>query len=416
VGDQIKRGDILAEVETDKANLEIESFLAGTLLEIRVPQDSTAKVGQVIAVIGEPGAKTAPQPSAVAVSSPEVSVVASTMVTNTDVKQTSTSSNPSPTPPANPNPEQAEGRIKASPLAKKLAEDRGLDLSGVLGSGPNGRVTKKDVEELSSKSSSSSSSFVKQDPTPALHSMSQTSVQPTRVDSPTTGGTLTSLSKMRATIGRRMQEAVVQAPHFYTTASVNMGAALALRQACKDAEDLKNISINHLIIKAAGYALSKEPRVNCSVKSDSGEDKLFTPDGINVGIITALPDGLLIPVIREVDKLSLKDLAFEAKAAVDRARAGRPTATDLSGGTFSISNMGMFDVENFTAIINPGQGAILAVSSVIETPIASNGQVVIAPMMKVTLSVDHRIIDGLMAGAFLKAFRAGLEQPALLLL
>ena len=209
-----------------------------------------------------------------------------------------------------------------------------------------------------------------------------------------------------------MQEAVVEAPHFYTTTSINMSEAVKLRKAFKEQEDLKSISINHIIIKAAAYALTREPRVNCAMK----EDKLYTPESINIGIVTALDDGLMIPVIKDTHALHLKDLAFEARAAIERARAGRPNSSDLSGGTFSISNMGMFDVENFTAIINPGQGAILAVSSTIDTPVVQDGAVVIAPMMKVTLSVDHRIIDGVMAGNFLKAFKAGLETPALLLM
>jgi pyruvate dehydrogenase E2 component (dihydrolipoamide acetyltransferase) len=412
VGDVIKRGDILAEVETDKANLEIESFLNGTLLEICVPQDDTAKVGQVIAIIGEPGSKAAsPQaaPPSSSIAAPAISVSpVATLAPQPSVIA------------ANPNTEaistENEHRIKASPLAKKLAEERGVNLSGIAGSGPNGRVTKKDVEELAAKSPFS---YQPAAATPvAAQPVQQITPKlgtPAPMSTPSSGGTLTSLSKMRATIARRMQEAVVQAPHFYTTASINMSAALAFRQQCKEDAALKDISINHLVMKAVGYGLSKEPRVNCSVKHDGGEDKLFTPESINIGIITALPDGLLIPVIRDVDKLSLRDLAFEAKAAIDRARAGRPTALDLSGGTFSISNMGMFDVENFTAIINPGQGAILAVSSVVETPIVEKGQIIIAPMMKVTLSVDHRIIDGLMAGAFLKALKAGLEHPALLL-
>jgi pyruvate dehydrogenase E2 component (dihydrolipoamide acetyltransferase) len=216
---------------------------------------------------------------------------------------------------------------------------------------------------------------------------------------------------MRETIARRMQESVVQAPHFYTTTSISMTQAVRLRETLKERPDFKGVSVNHLVVKAAGYALAREPRVNCAVR----DNEVYTPNQINIGIITAIEDGLLIPVVRDVDTLSLKDLVFEARAAVERAKAGRPSSTDLTGGTFSISNMGMFDVDNFTAIINPGQGAILAVGSVREEPVVQAGQIVIDKRMKVTLSVDHRIIDGVMAGTFLKHFKEGLEIPALLM-
>ena len=186
---------------------------------------------------------------------------------------------------------------------------------------------------------------------------------------------------------------------------------MRLRSRLKEEERFKGISFNHLVMKAAAYALSKEPRVNCAMR----DEKLYTPNGINIGVIVGLEDGLLIPVVRGADQLSLQDLVFEARAAVERARAGRPNSSDLSGGTFSISNMGMFDVENFTAIINPGQGAILAVSSIQQQAVVKNDTVVAAPMMKVTLSVDHRIIDGVMAGTFLKHFKEALESPALML-
>jgi pyruvate dehydrogenase E2 component (dihydrolipoamide acetyltransferase) len=209
-----------------------------------------------------------------------------------------------------------------------------------------------------------------------------------------------------------MQQAVVEAPHFYTNISIDMTEALKLRAVFKADADLKEVSVNHLILKAAGYALKKVPGVNASVK---GEDH-FQPDQINIGIVTAVDGGLMIPVVRSVDSLHLKDLAFEARAAIDRARAGRPSGTDLSGGTFSISNMGMFGVESFTAIINPGQGAILAVGGTIEQPVVKNGVVQSAPIMKVTLSVDHRIIDGTMSGNWLTHFKQALEQPAVLLL
>jgi pyruvate dehydrogenase E2 component (dihydrolipoamide acetyltransferase) len=220
------------------------------------------------------------------------------------------------------------------------------------------------------------------------------------------------MSKIRETIARRMQQSVNEAPHFFVTTTVDMEEAMRLRALLKENPEYKGISVNHLIIKAAAYGIQHEPRVNYTVRE---ETSVFEPSQINIGIITALEEGLLIPVVREANKLLLKDVVFEARAAVDRARAGRPSSSDLVGGTFSISNMGMFDVENFTAIINPGQGSILAVSSVKEQPVVKNGNIVPGKLMKVTISVDHRIIDGVMAGNFLRYFKEALETPALLM-
>jgi pyruvate dehydrogenase E2 component (dihydrolipoamide acetyltransferase) len=208
-----------------------------------------------------------------------------------------------------------------------------------------------------------------------------------------------------------MQESVTTAPHFYVTTSINMAEAIRLRENLKERAEYKGISMNHLVIKAAGYGLAREPRVNAAMR----DGQIYQPASINIGIITAIEDGLIIPVLKDVNQMSLKDVVFEARAAIDRARAGRPSSSDLSGGTFSISNMGMFDVENFTAIINPGQGGILAVSAIKEEPVVYKGAIVVGSVMKVTVSVDHRIIDGVMASTFLKHFKEALELPALLM-
>jgi pyruvate dehydrogenase E2 component (dihydrolipoamide acetyltransferase) len=295
-------------------------------------------------------------------------------------------------------------RIKASPLARKVAQQRNIDLATIQGSGPNGRIVRDDVERAGS-----AAPVTHVEPTrPQLHAVAAPAIPRATSEA---GGQRRPFSKMRETIARRMQESVVQAPHFYTTTSISMIQALRLRGVLKERAEFKGISVNHLVVKAAGYALAKEPRVNYAVK----DNEVYIPNQINIGIITAIEDGLLIPVVREVDTLALKDLVFEARAAVERAKAGRPSSTDLTGGTFSISNMGMFDVDSFTAIINPGQGAILAVGSVREEPVVQNGQIVIDQRMKVTLSVDHRIIDGVMAGTFLRHFKEALEIPALLM-
>ena len=301
--------------------------------------------------------------------------------------------------------------MKASPLAKRVAEQLHVNLSSVQGSGPNGRIIRRDVEAAAGESAAPE---LQQAPAPQYQAAPTPTPAPIAAPVELTqqgAGTYTALSKMRETIARRMQESVNTSPHFYCTASINMGEALRLREVLKELPEYKGISVNHLVIKAAAYALKREPKVNAAMKNG----QLYQPAQINVGIITAIPDGLLIPVLKEVDAMTLKDVVFEARAAIERARAGRPSSTDLSGGTFSISNMGMFDVENFTAIINPGQGGILAVSAVQKQPIVQNGQIVVGSIMKVTVSVDHRIIDGVMSATFLKHFKDALETPALLM-
>ena len=416
-GDQISRGDILAEVETDKANLEIESFFNGTLLKILIPASSTAKVGEVIAVIGAAGESVAAgSASAVPSAVPSTATATATATaTSTSTVAATVAATPAPTaaPRAAPIAPQlattassvisSEERIKASPLAKRVAEQLQVNLSSVQGSGPHGRIVRRDVEAAAGGGSAAPAYQPETTPAPlpALSAVGQGQA----------AGSYTVLSKMRETIARRMQESVTTAPHFYVTTSVDMGEALRLREALKERAEYKGISMNHLVIKAVAYGLKHEPRVNAAMKND----QLYQPGQINIGIITAIPDGLLIPVLKEVDVLSLKDVVFEARAAIDRARAGRPSSTDLSGGTFSISNMGMFDVESFTAIINPGQGGILAVSAVKEQPVVKKGQIVIGSVMKATVSVDHRIIDGVMASTFLKHFKDALEMPALLM-
>lgn len=402
-GDVIKRGDILAEVETEKANLEIESFHEGTLLKILTPALETAKVGQAIAIIGQPGEEVSASPP----SAPKPQVVAAPAPQRASPAAASVQRSAPPQAASSLSVVSNSDRIKASPLARKMAQTRNIDLSGVTGSGPNGRIVRKDIEQAGS-SASCPQSLQTAPSSPAAVATPQAA----RASAAPGGGKLIPFSKMRETIARRMQESVNQAPHFYVTTSINMGEVMKLREILKLRPEFKGLSINHFIIKAAAYALSHEPRVNRAVR----DNQIYEPEQINVGIITAIEDGLLIPVIKDTNNLALKDLVFEARAAVERARAGRPSSTDLVGGTFSISNMGMFDVENFTAIINPGQGAVLAVSSIQEEPIVVQGQVVPGRRMKATLSVDHRIIDGVMAGTFQKYFKEALETPALLML
>jgi pyruvate dehydrogenase E2 component (dihydrolipoamide acetyltransferase) len=400
-GDTIVRGDVLAEVETDKANLEIESFHAGILLKIFTPAESEAGVGDVIALVGAAGeaiasnnTTTSKKIEPTTVATPEITTNVAEVVA----------------PVVSSTPELAASnkdshRVMASPLAKKIAESKGLNLETVRGTGPNGRIVKRDLENQNLAAQTITPTEVVKAAPPSQSTTSNKVVS-------SEDGTLTPLSKMRATIARRMVESVNQSPHFYVSTSIVMDEAIKLRQQLKEESGFEKLSLNHLVIKASAFALSKEPRVNQAYK----QDMLYTPTGIHIGIVVGLEDGLMIPVVRDADKLTLKDLVFEANAGIARARAGRPTSQDLLGGTFSISNMGMFDVENFTAIINPGQGAILAVSSTKREPVVEGERIVIKSVMRVTLSVDHRIIDGVMAGNFLNNFKRSLESPALLLL
>ncbi len=387
-GEPVARGQILAEVETDKANLEIECFVPGILLKILLPVGAKAKVGEPIAVIGSAEELTS---GTFRLSSPgertkEPLIQTQPSSKPIEIQQTSATS--------------SQERIKASPLARKLAEDMQVDLSAIKGSGPGGRIVREDV--IAAAALPERKSTQEQIPPSApIPSAAKT----------TTDGKLTPLSKMRQTIAKRMVESVTTAPHFFVTISINMEQSLKLHSVLKEKPEYKGISLNHLIIKAAAYALKQEPRLNCSIR----DGQIFEPNHINIGIITSTEEGLLIPVVKEADKLSLKEVALEARSAVERARTGHPSPTDLVGGTFSISNMGMFDIEAFTAIISPGQGAALAIGAVKEEPVVQDGKIIPCPVMKATLSVDHRASDGVAAASFLKHFKEALEIPGLAL-
>lgn len=433
VGDAVSRGAVLAEVETDKANLEIECFDQGVVLAIAVEVGKVAVVGQTIAVIGEPGESftiEAPRNGA-APKSGGASAAAVAQAPKESPAQTPREVAPAAANVAPASAQVAEGddnsRLKISPLARKLAQEAAIDPSLVRGTGPDGRIVKRDIEEFKQSGAAAQGTPSNQ---PAHAEMQVPSgAQPACAAPHTPAASIsrpqivresstTQMSKMRDTIARRMKESVLSYPHFYCTIEVLMDNVISLREEIKADPALKAhlgaASINHFVIKSTARALSHYPVVNCSVRQ---ENMIHNPGAINIGIVTSLgDDGLLIPVIKDADLLSLKEIAAEARSAVERARTGKPTSADLSGGTFSISNLGMFDVENFTAIINPSQGAILAVSAVQKKPVCTPcGQIVAGNVMKVTLSSDHRLIDGVTAAEFLACFKAGLEKPLLLL-
>jgi pyruvate dehydrogenase E2 component (dihydrolipoamide acetyltransferase) len=366
-GDPVEKGQAIAEIETEKATVEIEAAASGILARIIVQAGETVPVGTVIGVIAKQGEEIAAK-----------------------------SAPPTPPPPA-PILEAGEGaapseaRVKASPVARRMAEEAGLDLSRIKGAGPSGRVLERDVQAAIAARSA-----------PAPHGVP--------VGHPS--GETVPLSRMRQTIARRMTESKKMAPHFYVTVEINMDEAMKMRdQLNSSAPETERISVNDLIVAAAARTLARFPALNASYR----EGNLEMHSQVNIGIAVALEDGLIPPVLRDADKKTLKRIAAESRALTERARANKLRSDDLGGGTFTVSNLGMFDVDEFIAIINPPEAAILAVGAVTRRPVAAAGEVRIASLMKTTLSVDHRVADGAQAGRFMQEFKKLLENPVNLL-
>ncbi len=424
VGDKIEVGDIIAEVETDKADMEMEALDAGVLVEIRVREGDSAPVNAVIAMLSEDGAVSVspPEQQKVEVSKPVVSAPPSLEVKETkrptaerSETEQLTLENISRQPTAAPErkvrelresrtrretlePVPAETRVLASPLVKHMAQEQGIDLSQVRGSGPGGRIVKQDLDAYASQAHPVAP------PAPPQPQLPESAAPPAAARS----GRKEAFSRMRATIAKRMAESMREIPHFYVTSEIDMSEAVRLRAALKASDRVTvDVTYTHFLVKAVALALQRHPRVNASFAEDGREFKAE----INVGLAVALADGLIVPVLHDCDNLSLLDIAVQANALVERARSGKPTSEDLSGGTFTISNLGMLPVEHFTAIINPPQGAILAVGAIKERPVARDGEVRVAHTMMVTLSCDHRILDGMTGGQFLAELKKLLENP-----
>jgi len=368
-GDPVVKGQAIAEIETDKATVEIEAAAAGILARIIVHAGETVPVGTLIGVIAEAGEEVA------AVSAPA----------------------PPALPPPAPVPEAGEGaappeaRVKVSPVARKMAEEAGLDLSRIKGTGPGGRVVERDVQAAIAAGSAPAPPGVPAAPAP---------------------GATVPLNRMRQTIARRMTESKKMAPHFYITVEINMDDAMKMREQLNGlAPETERISVNDLIVAAAARTLARFPALNASYR----EGNLEMHSQVNIGIAVALEDGLIPPVVRDADKKTLKRIAAESRALTERARTNKLRSDDLGGGTFTVSNLGMFDIDEFIAIINPPEAAILAVGAVTRRPVAVVGEVRIASLMKTTLSVDHRVADGAQAGRFMQEFKKLLENPVNLL-
>ncbi|OOG77257.1 pyruvate dehydrogenase complex dihydrolipoamide acetyltransferase [Algoriphagus sp. A40] len=396
VGDTVKSGEIIAEVETDKATMELESYEDGVLLYIGVEAGNSVSVDGVIAVIGEKGADyqtllKANQGGSKAAAPTEVKVEP---VVEAKVEVPVAAAAPITT--AVPNGE----RVKASPLAKKMAEDKGVDIRLVNGSGEGGRIVKRDVE-----------TFV---PSAAPVAATAPTIAATPASAPVVGQESfreEKVSQMRKVIAKRLAQSKFGAPHFYLTMEINMDKAIEARKSMNEISPVK-ISFNDMVIKASAAALRQHPKVNSSWLGD----KIRYNDHIHIGMAVAVEEGLLVPVIRFADSLSLSQISTQAKTLGGKAKTKELQPKDWEGNTFTISNLGMFGIDEFTAIINPPDACILAVGGIKETVIVKDGQMKIGNIMKVTLSCDHRVVDGSVGSAFLITLKSLLEDPVRILI
>jgi pyruvate dehydrogenase E2 component (dihydrolipoamide acetyltransferase) len=395
VGDKVKSDDALADVETDKATMEVIGYADGTLLYVGVEKGQAAKVNDIIAIVGKEGTdvsallKSGSKPKAVAVVAAvekpaAVAVVESVQVVHTDSDSSS--------------------RLKASPLARKIAKDKGIDLAQVKGSAEGGRIVKKDIEGFTP---SAVKAIVA---TPAEAKATEVAAIPIPQFTGVEKYTEKPVSQMRKVIAKRLSESLFTAPHFYLTMSIDMDSAMQARAKINEFASVK-ISFNDIVLKAVAVALKQHPNVNSSWLGD----KIRYNEHVNIGVAVAVEDGLLVPVVRFADGKSLSHISAEVKDFAQRAKTKKLQPQDWEGSTFTISNLGMFGIDEFTAIINPPDACILAVGGIQQIPVVKNGAVVPGNVMKVTLSCDHRVVDGATGSAFLQTLKALLEEPVRLL-
>ncbi len=401
VGDDVASGDILAEVETDKATMELESYDDGTLLYRAVEPGNGVPVDDVIAIIGEKGAdfetllRAHKQGGA-----SDAPASAGNSETENATPATAAAAAPTSVPVETSS---SNGRVKASPLARKIAAEKGINIGEVQGSGDGGRIVKRDVENFQPSQAS----------TPAAAETKTESAAPA-VALPRVVGEENStdikLSQMRKAIAKRLSESKFTAPHFYVTMEIRMDNAMAARKSMNEVSPVK-ISFNDIVVKATAAALRQHPDINVTW----ADDKIVRHDHIHMGIAVAIPDGLIVPVIRFADNKSLSHISAETKELAGKAKDKKLQPEEFSGNTFTISNLGMFGVEEFTAIINPPDACILAVGGIKETVVVDNGQMKVGNVMKVTLSCDHRAVDGALGAAFLQTLKGLLEDPVRIL-
>jgi pyruvate dehydrogenase E2 component (dihydrolipoamide acetyltransferase) len=393
VGDTVKKGDVLAEIETDKATMELESYKNGTLLYVGAKKGEKIAVNDLLCIIGEKG---------------KVDVDAIVAAAKGGAATAPASSQPAESKEASQEPAKKEeaaqassssqnGRIKASPLAKKLAAEKGIDLHGVSGSGDGGRITKQDVDNY--KPAAKQEAAVSTKGTAPASPAGQVSFEEVPV------------SQMRKVIAKRLAESKFTAPHFYLTMVIDMDKAVESRGRLNETSKVK-ISFNDFVLKACAMALKQHPAVNSSWLGD----KIRINHHINIGVAVAVEEGLLVPVVRFADTKSLSQIAVEVKDFAQKAKDKKLQPSDWEGNTFTISNLGMFGIDEFTAIINPPDACILAIGGISQVPVVKNGAVVPGNIMKVTLSCDHRVVDGAKGSAFLQTLKSLLEEPLRMLI
>jgi len=397
VGDNIKSGELVAEIETDKATMEFESYQEGVLLYRGVEEGKSAPVDGILAILGKAGedfkallsaeqSKPAAKPAEPAASTPAPKAAPAPVVAPVVAEKPKPA--PAPAPVVN-----TDGRMKASPLAKKLANEKGIDITQVMGSGEKGRIVKRDIDWFKpGMISASAGSYV---PAAAVTTESFDEIP---------------VSQMRKTIAKRLSESKFSAPHFYLTMELDMDSAISARESINAVTGSK-ISFNDLVIKAAASALRQHPKVNSSWLGD----KIRTNHHIHIGVAVSVEEGLLVPVVKFADSKTLRQINAEVKTYAQKAKDKKLQPSDWEGNTFTISNLGMFGIDEFTAIINPPDACILAVGGIQQKPVVKNGQVVPGNVMKVTLSCDHRVVDGVAGSEFLRTFKGLLENPVILL-
>jgi len=394
VGDTIKSDDAIADVETDKATMEVTAYADGTLLHLGVEAGKAAKVNDIIAIVGPAGTDIAPLLVQKTVSSAPAKTPDAPASAKADVSVASTLS-------------EADGsRIKASPLARKIAREKGIDLREVRGTAEGGRIVKRDVDAFVPEAKAATSSVSPAATTGASETETIALPQFTGEEKYTDQN----VSQMRKTIARRLSESLFTAPHFYLTISVDMDNAMEARAQINTVAPVK-VSFNDLVIKAVAVALKQHPAVNSSWR----EDKIRFSEHIHVGVAMAVEDGLLVPVVRFADGKSLSHISAEVKAYGQKAKAKKLQPADWEGSTFTVSNLGMFGIDEFTSIINSPDGAILSVGAIQQVPVVKNGAVVPGNVMKLTLGCDHRVVDGATGAAFLQTLKGLLEAPIRLL-
>ncbi|SMC65774.1 pyruvate dehydrogenase complex dihydrolipoamide acetyltransferase [Cellulophaga tyrosinoxydans] len=397
VGDKVEEGDILAEIETDKATMEFESFYSGTLLYIGIQEGESSPVDAVLAVIGPEGTDVDSvlkgKPATKKASAP------ATETTATEKKSTENKAEAVTTVSANDGQ-----RIFASPLAKKIASEKGVNLANVTGSGDNGRIVKKDVENfVPSKAASASAPVVN-------NATAQANVAPLNLPVGEESFEEVKNNQMRKVIAKRLGESKFTAPHYYLTIEVSMDDAKASRAQINNLPDTK-VSFNDMVVKACAMALKKHPQVNTTWNGDTTRYNHH----ISVGVAVAVEDGLVVPVLKFTDQMGLSQIGASVRDLAGKARNKKLTPAEMEGSTFTVSNLGMFGIESFTSIINQPNSAILSVGAIIEKPVVKNGQIVVGSTMKLTLACDHRTVDGATAAEFLQTLRSYIENPVTML-